>query len=161
MRSQNYSSALKSAPVTAGPENVSALEIYIDDEWLEALLENLALVNLSRTQCAALIGDLEQVEGFQPRAARHTPEVFPSVAAAPTGAHRPLTHKVVVGARFDSEFNDYQMRAPVAMSGDNVRDTIERAIRQLQSGGHVAAVRQIVFFLATNMEEVLADSDDE
>jgi hypothetical protein len=53
------------------------------------------------------------------------------------------------------------MRAPAAMSRDNVRDTIDRAIRQLQSGGHVAAVRQIVFFLATNVEEVLADSDDE
>lgn len=117
--------------------------ITIDDSWLEALLDNLALARLSRLDGVALLRRLEALEHEFAPAANPGATCFP----------------IVVGDHFDAELNAHGMRAPDAMTADNVLDTIERAARHFVAEGHAAALRQLAFFISGNLEEVLADED--
>ena len=117
--------------------------ITIDDSWLEALLDNLALAKLSRLDGVALLRRLEELE---------------HQSAPAIGAYQ---LPIVVGDHFDAELNAHGMRAPDAMTADNALDTIERAARHFIAEGHAAALRQLVFFVSGNLEEVLADEEEE
>lgn len=140
--------AIQTADFSSSPAAVTLREIYVDDDWLEALLENLALANLSKLDCMALIDRLEDLE----RAERDDSwSEHAHCGSAP----------LVVGGQFNAEFNEYGMRSPDAMTGDNVHDTIERAVQSLASRGHGAAARQIVFFISANLDEVIDESEDE
>lgn len=118
--------------------------ITIDDNWLEAVLDNLALAKLSRLDGVALLRKLDELE-------------HQSVPGARSAAPR---LPIVVGDYFDAELNAHEMRAPDAMTADNVLDTIERAARHFVIEGHAAALRQLVFFISGNLEEVLADEEE-
>lgn len=148
------------AEVQGAPASALAAEIYVDDEWLEAVLENLALAQLSKAQCIALVDQLEALERSKPDASAPP---YPSCEFGRTllSAYRSVAPRMVVGGEFSTEFNEYGMRSPASLSGANVCDSIEHAVRQLQSLGQLAAVRQIVFFLSSNLDEVIADADDE
>ncbi len=163
MRQQekNSVSISEGLPTATAATDLSAAEVYIDDEWLEALLDNLALVNLSRAQCVALIEQIEAIERSEPAASIGEPAFSSVFGRSLIASYRSATPKIVVGGQFTAEFNDYEMRAPSAMTPENVCDTIERAARRLRSRGHIAAVRQIVFFISTNMEEVIDESDED
>lgn len=119
--------------------------ITIDDSWLEAVLDNLALAKLSRLDGVALLRQLEELE-------------HQSAPATATGVH---LLQIVVGDHFDAELNAHGMRAPNAMTADNALDTIERAARHFVAEGHAAALRQLVFFVSGNLEEVLAEEEEE
>lgn len=118
--------------------------LTIDDGWLEAVLDNLALAKLSRPEGVALLRTLDELEHEM---------TWPTTNASAA------RHPIVVGDHFDAELNAYEMRAPEAMSADNVLDTIERAARRFVAEGHAAALRQLAFFISGNLEEVLADED--
>lgn len=120
--------------------------ITIDDGWLEAVLDNLALAKLPRNEGILL---LERLDAFERDLAAH---------ARPVDASKPQ-YPIVVGDLFDDTFNAHEMRAPDAMDADNVLDSIERAARYFVAEGHGAALRQLVFFISGNIEEVLADDD--
>lgn len=122
--------------------------LTIDDGWLEAVLDNLALAKLSRLEGVALLRTLDDLEH----------EMMSLVSPSNTGA---VLYPIVVGDHFDAELNAQDMRAPDAMTADNVLDTIERAARYLVAEGHAAALRQLAFFISGNIEEVIADEEDE
>jgi hypothetical protein len=144
MKHQYKSSGEFSAtPISQSP----ARPVHVDDDWLEAILDNLALANLSRSDCVELIEHLENWESAD--------------VAAPLTDIGTVTESQVVGDRFESEFNDFDMRSPDAMTGENVIETLERAIRGLGMRGHVSAIHQIVFFVSSNLDEVVIDADDE
>jgi len=145
-------SAIRDADACVAPLESTRRELYIDNEWLEAILENLALASLSRTDCISLIEKLESLE----RAAGSSRQNATLSSADLLGST-----KIIVGARFDAEFNEFEMRAPDAMTNANVGDTLERAVRRLGLLGHSSAARQIVFFVVSNLEEVVADADDD
>jgi hypothetical protein len=127
----------------------AAHELHVDDDWLEAVLENLALARLSRADCISMIEHLEELERSELRR--------PPRRQAPDRAGS----QAVGGEHLESEFNAYDMRMPDAMNRENVHDTLTRAIRCLGSQGHAAAVRQIVFFISSNLDEVMVEPDDE
>lgn len=117
--------------------------LTLDDSWLEAVLDNLALAKLERLDGVALLRTLEDLEHQSGQTSRTSVDRLP----------------IVVGDHFDAELNAHEMRAPDAMTADNVLDTIERAARHFVAEGHAAALRQLVFFISGNLEEVLTDED--
>ena len=124
----------------------AAAVIVIDDNWLEAVLDNLALANLSRREGIDLIARLE---AFELELARDT--------SSSRGVSQSL--QIVVGDHFDASVNEHAMRAPDAMTADNVLETIDSAARHFVAEGHAAALKQLVFFISGNLEEVI-DEDD-
>ena len=119
--------------------------ITIDDGWLEAVLDHLALARLSRLDGVSLLHRLEALE-------HEVASVVPSTEPR---------YPIVVGDHFEAELNAHEMRAPEAMTSDNVLDSIERAARHFVAEGHAAALRQLTFFISGNLEEVLAEEEDE
>ena len=160
MRQQSKNSTPTTQALSPTTTDLPAAEIYIDDEWLEALLENLALVSPSRAECVALIEQIEAIERNESAESVGPPALSSEFGRTLLASYRSAAPTIVVGGRFTAEFNDYEMRAPAAMTREKVHDTIERAMRYLHSRGHAAAVRQIVFFIATNIEEVIDELDD-
>ena len=119
--------------------------ITIDDGWLEALLDNLALANLPRSQLVELLERLEALE----RNLEHS--------QAARASERTPQYKIVVGDHFDGAFNAHGMRAPDAMNPDNVLETIDAAARHFAAEGYCTALQQLVFFISGNLEDVIAD----
>lgn len=113
--------------------------IVIDDNWLEAVRVNLVSANLSRHQRVAL---LDRLEGLERE----------SAAPLDTAAHVPA-HRIVIGDHFDDIFNAFEMRAPDAITAQNVVETIDVAARHLAAEGYAAALRQLVFFVSGNLED--------
>jgi hypothetical protein len=130
--------------------NSSAAIIVIDDSWLEGLLDNLALANLSRPECIDLI---VRLEAFERTLANCDPEL----------SHSSMNHSqpkhTLVGDHFDGAFNEHAMRAPDLMTPDNVLETISSAAGHFASHGHATALRQLVFFIAANFDEVIEDDE--
>jgi hypothetical protein len=120
--------------------------IVIDDSWLEAVLDNLALVRLSRAEGIGLLRRLDDLErGLQSRQSM----------AAPAKSQL----SVVVGDHFADSFNAFDMRAPDAMTPHNVLETIDRAARHFVAEKHAVALRQLAFFISGNLEDVLDDEE--
>jgi hypothetical protein len=120
--------------------------IVIDDSWLEAVLDNLALARLSREEGVGLLRRLEDLERELLRA--HALEL-----------PRQAQYPIVVGDHFADSFNAYEMRAPDSMTPHNVLGTIDRAARHFFAEKHAVALRQLAFFISGNLEEVLEDED--
>lgn len=125
-----------------------AAVIVIDDNWLEAVLDHLALAKLSRHEGIQLIARLEALELGLERSSSYKS----------LGTPRQL--QIVVGDHFDAELNEHQMRAPEAMTADNAVATIDAAAQHFADERHIAALKQLVFFISGNLEEVI-DEDDE
>jgi hypothetical protein len=112
--------------------------ISIDDAWLEAVLDNLALAHLPRAELGQLLARLEALEQAHD--------------ARPSGpSDRRPQYKIIVGDHFDDVFNAHGMRAPDTMTPDNVLDAIETAGRHFSVEGHRAALQQLVFFISGNL----------
>lgn len=120
-----------------------AAAIVIDDSWLEAVLDNLALANISREEG---IGLLRRLEDFE----RSLQPIMPPGKAQ---------YSIVVGDHFDDSFNAYEMRAPESMTPLNIVETIDRAARYFVTDKHAVALRQLAFFVSGNLEDVLEDED--
>jgi hypothetical protein len=120
--------------------------LTLDDSWLEAVLDHLALAKLSRREGVALLRKLDDLEQ----------EMTTQALSRKAGA---VLIPIVVGDHFDAELNAHDMRAPGAMTADNVLETIDRAARHFVAEGHAAALRQLAFFISGNLEEVLRDED--
>jgi hypothetical protein len=120
-----------------------AAVIVIDDSWLEAVLDNLALANVSREAGMELLRRLENFE----RSAQSNELPVRS------------QYQIVIGDHFDESFNAYDMRAPHAMTPHNILETIDRAGRYFVAERHVVALRQLAFFISGNLEDVLQDED--
>jgi len=120
--------------------------IVIDDSWLEAVLDNLALAKLSREDGIGLLRRLDDIE-------RELQQIQSSV---PPGLAQ---HPIVVGDHFADAYNAYGMRAPETMTPHNVLETIDRAARHLLVDKHAVALRQLVFFISGNLQDVLDDED--
>jgi hypothetical protein len=119
--------------------------IVIDDSWLEAVLDNLALAKLSREEG---IGLLRRLDDLERQLQVQTP--------VPIGLAQ---HSIVVGDHFADAYNAYGMRAPETMTPHNVLETIDRAARHLLAEKHAVALRQLAFFICGNLEDVLDDED--
>ena len=126
--------------------------LTLDDSWLEAVLDHLALAKLSRPEGMAVLRTLDGLEQ----------EMTTQVASKRASSRQAgaMLNQIVVGDQFDAELNAYDMRAPGAMTADNVLETIERAARHFVAEGHAAALRQLAFFISGNLEEVLADEEE-
>jgi hypothetical protein len=120
-----------------------AAVIVIDDSWLEAVLDNLALARVSREEGIGLLRRLEDLER----------------SLQPIGSTAKTQYPIVVGDHFDDSFNAYEMRAPDMMTPHNVLETIDRAARFFVADRHAVALRQLAFFISGNLEEVLEDED--
>jgi hypothetical protein len=122
--------------------------IVIDDSWLEAVLDNLALARLSREEGIGLLHRLDDLE----RELLRTQSIVTPAKAL---------HPIVVGDHFADSFNAYEMRAPDAMTPHNILETVDRAARHFFAEKHPVALRQLAFFISGNLEEVLEDEDHE
>jgi hypothetical protein len=120
--------------------------IVIDDSWLEAVLDNLALAKLSREEGIGLLRRLDDLE----RKLQDT---------QPVELNGKEQHPIVVGDHFADALNAYAMRAPDRMTPHNVLETIDLAARRFVADKHTVALRQLVFFISGNLEDVLEDED--
>jgi hypothetical protein len=120
--------------------------IVIDDSWLEAVLDNLALAKLSREEGIDLLRRLDDLER----------ELQDTQSIVLTGKTQ---HPIVVGDHFADVFNAYAMRAPDTITPHNVLETIDLAARRFVADKHIVALRQLVFFISGNLEDVLEDEE--
>jgi hypothetical protein len=135
--------------------------LTLDDGWLEAVLDHLALAKLSRPEGVALLRKLDDLdrELTTQSSSRQASSRQASPRQASSGKVAAALNPIVVGDHFEAELNAQDMRAPSAMTADNVLETVERAARHFVAEGHAAALRQLAFFISGNLEEVLADED--
>jgi hypothetical protein len=149
---QHTGTSAFSAGTDAVDSSSSTVTIVIDDSWLEGLLDNLALARLSRSECIDLVCLLEE---FEHASANSNPEL-PSSSIT-----RAQPKQILVGDHFNAAFNEYGMRAPDSMTSENVLETISSAARHFALHGHGTALRQLVFFIAANLDEVIEDDESD